>query len=78
MRTVEAYYDGRAFVPVTPVTLRMNEKVIITIFENSSAVIKEQTNDKAHLRYAGALSNENYDEIVAILKDTEQIDTNTW
>jgi len=78
MRTIEAYYDGRAFIPVTPVSVGVNEKAIITIFEDSAAMFKKQTNDKAHLRYAGALSDESYDEIVKILEDTEQIDTNTW
>ena len=74
MQTVEAYYDGRAFVPVTPVAVRPNERAVVTIFEDIADRRQRQENDKAYLRYAGSLSDENYDEIVEILKNTGQID----
>ena len=78
MQTVEAYYDGRAFVPVTPVAVRPNERAVVTIFEDIVDKRQRQENDKAYLSYAGSLPDENYDEIVEILKDTGQIDADEW
>ena len=78
MQTIEAYYDGRAFVPVQPVTVQLNERAIVTIFEGMTDKCQKLENDKAYLSYAGALSDESYDEIVEILKDTGQIDSNEW
>ena len=78
MQTIEAYYDGRAFVPVTPVAVRVNERAVITIFDDITANCSKRENEKAYLSYAGALSDENYDEIMEIIKETGQIDANGW
>jgi hypothetical protein len=46
MEAVNAYYDGRAFVPTKPVQVKKNQKAIITILdearsENSVAETKQ-------------------------------------
>ena len=78
MQTVEAYYDGRAFVPVTPVAVQLNERAVVTIFDDTMDKRPKRENDKAYLGYAGTLPDENYHEIMEILKDTGQIDSNEW
>jgi len=78
MQTIEAYYDGRAFVPITPVSVRKNERAVITIFEGITDKRPKRKNEKAYLNYAGTLSDKNYEEIMEILKDTAQIDANEW
>ena len=78
MQIIEAYYDGRAFVPTTPVAARINERAVITIFEGATDKCPKRKSDKAYLNYAGALSNDNYEEIMEILKDTGKIDANEW
>ena len=78
MQTVEAYYDGRAFVPVTPVAVRLNERAVVTIFDDIKGKSPKRKSDKAYLSYAGALPDENYHEVMEILKDTGQIDSNEW
>ena len=78
MQTIEAYYDGRAFVPVTPVSVQINERAVVTIFRDIKDKRTKREGDRAYLNYAGALSDENFDEITKILKDTEKIDVNEW
>ena len=78
MQTIEAYYDGRAFVPVTPVAVQVNERAVVTIFRDSKDKLTKRESDRAYLSYAGALSEENFDEITEILKDTGTIDIDEW
>ena len=78
MQTIEAYYDGHAFVPIAPVAVRINERVVVTIFEGTTDKRPKWESDKAYLNYAGTLSDENYEEIMEILKDTGQINANEW
>jgi hypothetical protein len=37
MEAVEAYFDGRVFIPKKPVTARKNQNAIITILDSDSA-----------------------------------------
>ena len=78
MQTIEAYYDGRVFVPIAPVDVRVNERAVITIFESAAGKRPKWKSDKAYLNYVGTLSDENYDEIMKILEDTGKIDANEW
>ena len=78
MQTIEAYYDGRAFVPVTPVAVQINERAVVTIFRDSKDKRTRCESDKAYLSYAGVLSEENFGEITEILKDTGIIDIDEW
>ena len=68
MQTVEAYYDGHAFVPITPVAVQMNERAVITILDGITDKSIKQKSGKAYLNYAGKLSDENYDDIMEILE----------
>ena len=72
MSAVKAYYDGRVFVPTEPVRARRNQHAIITILD------EEKMDDKRHLRFVGALSEESYDEICTALRDTQKVDTDEW
>ena len=71
MNAVKAYYDGRVFVPVEPVRARRNQNAVITILD-------DETMEKPHLRFIGALSAESYDEISKVLKDTQEVDSDEW
>jgi hypothetical protein len=78
MQTIEAYYDGRAFVPIKPVAIRTNERAIVTILDGTVAKHPKRENDKGYLAYAGTLSDEKFTEITEILKDVGQIDADEW
>jgi hypothetical protein len=36
MTAVKAYYDGRAFIPVTPINVEKNQQAIITIVDRDT------------------------------------------
>jgi hypothetical protein len=74
MSVARAIYDGRVFVPVAPVKARKNQEVLVTIVDEPET----ESTDKPFLRFAGALSQENYDEITEILKDTEIVYADEW
>jgi hypothetical protein len=74
MKAVKAYYDGQAFIPLTPVTAVKNQAAIVTILDD----FEKKGRAKAYLRYAGALSNENCAELTEILKDTQKVDSDEW
>jgi hypothetical protein len=75
MVAVKAYYDGRAFVPESPVSAEINQEAIITLLDqkNSSVSKKERL-----LRLAGSISHEEYLEIEKALEDTERVYSNEW
>jgi predicted DNA-binding antitoxin AbrB/MazE fold protein len=55
METVRAYYDGNVFVPLSPVSVKLNQRVIITMLDEiSSKKIKEP---KKHITLAERLKN---------------------
>ena len=70
MNAVKAYYDGRVFIPVEPVSAKMNQSAVITILDD--------TKEKPHVRFIGVLSDESYEEISAALKDTQEVDSDEW
>ena len=71
MQAVKAYYDGTAFVPLTPVKAKLNQSAIITILEDTSP--------KGRLDgLFGILSKESADEMLEALKDTERVDFDGW
>jgi hypothetical protein len=74
MVAVKAYYDGRVFVPVSPVRVSKNQSAIVTILDEA----KDETKNKAYLQFAGTLSDENYQELTNILEATERVDENEW
>ncbi|MDR1256467.1 MAG: hypothetical protein LBJ86_01820 [Spirochaetaceae bacterium] len=72
MKAIKAYYDGHAFVPVFPVNVDKNRVAIITILDDVTDGVPEKT----YLQYAGKLSDDSYQEMTAILRDTRKIDKN--
>jgi hypothetical protein len=79
MQTVKAYFDGNVFIPTDRITAAINQRAVVTLIggvpENKT---RQQNSEKSYLRYAGALSDESYAEIKAILQDTERADINEW
>jgi hypothetical protein len=79
MQTIKAYFDGNVFIPIDRITAAINQRAVVTLIgdvpENTT---KQRDSEKSYLRYAGALSDESYAEIEAILQDTERIDINEW
>jgi len=74
MQAVKAYYDGRAFVPLSPIKITTNQSAIITILDEE--IKKPQS--KPHGEYFGVLSDEDYDEISEALLETQRIDNDEW
>ena len=74
MEAIQAYYDGNAFVPVTPVKVKVNQPAIITVINTSC----DKSDSKNYINLFGALSPDSYKELVEILKDTERVDIDEW
>ena len=74
MSEIHAYYNGSVFVPLSPVNIKINQPVIITI--QNSTTTKPVENGYSAL--FGMLSAESYTEIVEALSDTEKVDANEW
>ena len=74
MQAVKAYYDGKVFVPLSPIKIMTNQSAIVTILDEE---LKEPQ-VKIHEDYFGILSDEDYNEISEALLETQRIDTNEW
>jgi len=74
MQAVKAYYDGRAFVPLSPIKITTNQSAIVTILDEE--LKKPQA--KPHEDYFGILSDEDYNEISEALLETQRIDKDEW
>ena len=72
MEAVNAYYDGRAFVPTTPIKAKKNQRAIITILDD---IIGQ--NKKSFLDFTGVLSKEDGASMLDAIRDAERID-NEW
>jgi hypothetical protein len=70
MIAVKAYYDGKTFVPLSPVKVAKNQTAIVTVLDDTIG----DTATNAYLQFAGSLPDEDYREITEILKSTEQVD----
>ena len=60
MEALNAYYDGRAFVPTKPVSARKNQRAIVTILEEA----RENKTKETLLSMAGIISDEEYRDFV--------------
>jgi hypothetical protein len=74
MTAVKAYYDGKVFVPLTPIKAARNQAAIVTVLDETT----KTNGSRDYLQFAGSLSDEDYREITAILASTEQVDENEW
>jgi hypothetical protein len=75
MIAVEAYYDGRAFVPKIPVSVEINQEAIITLLEPQSSNVSPR---ERLLSLVGSISHEDYLEMEEALKETERVYPNEW
>ena len=68
MTAVRAYFDGRAFIPESPVIAEINQEAIITFLESQPS----NTSKKEHLLgLAGSITHDDYLEIERALEDTD-------
>ena len=74
MQAVKAYYDGKAFVPLSPIKITINQSAIVTILDEE---LKEPQT-KSYEDYFGVLSDEDYNEISEALLETQRIDKDEW
>ena len=74
MQAIKAYYDGRAFVPLTPIKITTNQSAIITILDEK---IKKPPS-KPHDKFFGVLSDEDFNDISEALVETQRIDRDEW
>jgi hypothetical protein len=74
MTAVKAYYDGKVFVPLSPIRAAKNQAAIVTVLDNAAG----ETENREYVQFAGSLSDEDYREITEILESTEQVDEHDW
>jgi hypothetical protein len=74
MTAVKAYYDGKTFIPLSPIKVAANQAAIVTVLDDTIG----DTAHNAYLQFAGSLPDEDYREITEILKSTEQVDEHDW
>lgn len=74
MEAVQAYFDGKAFVPIAPVKAEINQQAIITILD--SGIYKP--GKKWFNEFFGVLSLEDAEEIKEALKGSEKVDSSEW
>jgi hypothetical protein len=70
MEAVNAYYDGRVFVPTQHVNARKNQSAIVTILDEA----QDNATKRTLLALAGSLDEDDYNDFVNALKDTERVD----
>lgn len=75
MVAVKAYYDGRVFVPKSPVSAEINQEAIITFFEPLSP---DGSKKEQLLSLAGSISHADYFEIERALEETEKVYPGEW
>lgn len=75
MQAVKGFFNGEKIVPLENVSLKENQKVIITILDE---YVQNEKIDKPHRKYFGKLDNESYKEIKDAIQDCEKVDFNEW
>jgi len=74
MQAIKAYYDGKAFVPLSPIRIMTNQSAIVTILDEEP----KEPQTKPHEDYFGVLSDKDYNEISEALLETQRVDKNEW
>ncbi len=72
MQSVEAYYDGRVFIPVKPISAQKNQKALITILDSPELA------EQHWRRFFGSMTPEHAKEIEEALIETERVDNDEW
>ena len=73
MNAVKAYYNGSAFVPVSPVNVKLNQQAIVTVLDEPIV-----DSVKPFEKFIGKLSDSDYIEITEALLETQRSDCNEW
>jgi hypothetical protein len=69
---LKGYFNGKEFLPLEPVYIQPNRKVIITVLDEF--VKNDESIQKPFRKYIGKLDLHSANEINEALKDTERID----
>jgi len=77
MRAVKAYFDGNAFIPLSPISVKPNQAAIVTVLDDFG-VFKGNDGDKPFKKYIGVFSDDDYSEMARILEDARGIDGDEW
>jgi hypothetical protein len=75
MTAVKAYYDGRVFIPKSPIIAEINQEAIVTILESRKSRISQK---ERLLKLSGSISHDDYLEIEEALLDTEKVTMDEW
>jgi hypothetical protein len=75
MAVVKAYYNGYAFIPKNPVSIEINQEVIVTFSESKST---NSIKKDLLLSLAGSISHNDYLEMEKALEETERVYTGEW
>jgi len=76
MLALKGYFNGKEFVPLDKVDVKLNQKVIITVLDEYLSV--EEKPEKSYKKYVGKLRSESFHEISEALKETEKVDMSEW
>ena len=74
MISIDAYYNGREYVPLGNSYPKKNQKVIITVLDEFMSAGKE----KPFRKYTGKLDSKCAQEILHALVDCEKVDVDEW
>jgi hypothetical protein len=75
MTAVKAHYDGRSFIPESPIVAEINQEAIVTLLEPRLSPVSKK---ERLLNLAGRISHEDYLEMEKALLDTEKVSLNEW
>lgn len=76
MLAVNGFFNGDRIVALEKVSIKENQKVIITILDEF--VQKKECMEKPHRKFMGRLDNESCKEIFEAIEDCEKVDVNEW
>ena len=72
MEPIRAYYDGKIFVPIGPVSLGKNQQALIAVVNDPSTAMQPWR------KHFGIMSAEACADIAEALRETEQVDQHEW
>ena len=72
MEPIRAYFDGKVFVPMEPVSLGKNQQALITVVDDLSFATQPWR------KHFGTMSAEACADIENALRETERVDRHEW
>jgi hypothetical protein len=75
MLAIKGFYNGERIIPLEKLSIKQNQKVIITILDE---YIQHDSTQKPHRKYMGMLDDKSCDEILQAVEDCEKVDANEW